>query len=226
MSVGRHEAFRRAVPVAVGIGALAGYSAAVGPTVRSLGQVIYPVVWTAGTVVAVVLARSRLDSLTGGTAAVGGLYTLFLCWSAGLIRLTGPGAGPPALSIHLGLPGWGPAVVYSGPGVSVTAIPFLLAGYLALGLLAAVVLAGAGLPGRGGGLVAGLAGLCSCVSCGAPAVAGVAAAAGLGSAHTVLAGANYPVATVAFLLAVAGFRVVLVLSDGRSEPSLPDPENP
>jgi hypothetical protein len=100
-------------------------------------------------------------------------------------------------------------VFYTGHGVSVSLVPFLTVGYLTLGLLVAVALERSWTaPGSG------LLGLFACVGCTAPVLGGLAGSIGAGSLAAALSSAQYPIATAAFLLALAGLGVSL----SRAEP--------
>ena len=161
-----------------------------------------PLLWLA---VSAVGAAEAVDagarSLSPLPAVIGGAYVLVLLWTAGLLA---PAASAPELSVHLAIPGWGPAVHYVGPSVALTVVPFLVAGYATLGLLAAVAVDrtwSASMPGA--------VGLLACVSCTAPLVAAVAGSLGAGSLAATLSHSQYPVATAAFLLSVGGFVFAL-----------------
>jgi hypothetical protein len=194
------------VAAAIGVGLLVGYTAAADPVVRSPAQVAYPLVWLL--VSGAALKRYVVPALAAAALpaiAVGGGYALVLQYTAGLI---GPASAPPSTSVHLALPGWGPAVVYVGPLVSISVIPFLTVGYVTLGALAAVAVArtwSASGPG--------VLGLFACVSCTAPLIAGVAGSLGAGAVATTVSHAQYPLATGAFLLSVGGFAWLLPVAE-------------
>lgn len=193
---------RRWLAAAAVVGVTVGYSLAVDPVVRSPAQVVYPVAWLAISAVALWwTVRPRWDSLDAVSVLVGAGYTVLLLAVAGLL---GPAATGPGLSIHLGFPGWGPALVLSGPFLRITMVPFLTAGYVTLGLLAAVTV-----QRTRTGAAPGIFGLFACVSCTAPLLAGIAGSVGAGSLAAALTEAQYPLATAAFLLAVGGFVAVL-----------------
>lgn len=186
--------------VAVLVGVAVGYTLAVDPVVHSPAQVVYPVVWLGASGAFLWAVRDRLGSAGPAALAAGAGYTLALLWVAGLL---GTGATPGSLSVHLGVFGWGPAVVYAGPLVSVRVVPFLVVGYATLGAVAATAVAA-----TPRSAAAGVVGLFACVSCSAPLVAGVAGAVGAGSLAASLSHAQYPLATVAFLLAGGGLAAV------------------
>lgn len=193
---------RRWVALAAAVGATLGYTLAVDPVIYSPGQVLYPLVWIAASAVALWLARPRPSAVGPLAGLAGAGYAVALLWTAGLL---GSGSGPVALSAHLGVPGWGPAVVYDGAVLRLTLVPFLLVGYATLGLLAATAIdriSGAGTA------TAGLVGLLACVGCTAPLLAGLATSLGAGSIAATLSGAAYPLATAAFLLSAGTFVVL------------------
>lgn len=195
------------VGVAVAVGAALGYALAVDPVVRSPAQVAYPLVWLAVSAVGLGFAvDAGVRTRPVRALAVGGGYAVVLLWTAGLLA---PAASQPALSVHLGLPGWGPAVHYVGPFVSLTVVPFLVVGYATLGLLAAVAV-----DRTWNSAVPGGVGLLACVSCTAPVLAGLLGTLGASSLAATLTSAQYPLATAAFLLAVGGFVAVLRRTDG------------
>jgi len=194
------------IVAAAGVGVLVGYTAAVDPVVRSPAQVTYPLVWVLASGAA--LKRYVVPAIASSSRpalAVGGGYALVLQYTAGLL---GPGAAPSSTSVHLALPGWGPAVVHTGSLVSVRLIPFLTIGYLTLGALAAVALDRTW-SASGPGVV----GLFACVSCTAPLIAGVAGSLGAGTVATTVSHAQYPLATGAFLVSVAGFAWLLPVAE-------------
>ena len=190
------------VVAAIGVGLVVGYTAAVDPVVRTPAQVAYPLVWIVVSGAALTryvvpaVASSSLPAL-----AVGGGYALVLQYTAGLLA---PGSAPASTSVHLALPGWGPAVVHTGSLVSVRLIPFLTIGYLTLGALAAVAL-----DRTWSASGPGVLGLFACVSCTAPLIAGVAVSLGAGTVATTVSHAQYPLATGAFLVSVGGFAWLL-----------------
>jgi hypothetical protein len=189
---------------AVAVGLVVGYVAAVGPVVTTPEQVLYPTLWLGVSIATLWRLRAQVAGLGARSLTVALAYTVVLLWVAGLL---GPATGPAGLRIHLGIPGWGPAVAYTGTGVTVVLVPFLLVGYATLGLLAAVAIRHTVRAGA-----AGLLGLFACVSCTAPLLAGLAGVLGAGSLAATLTGAGYPVGTAAFVLSVGAF-VVLVPAD-------------
>jgi hypothetical protein len=194
------------VAAAIGVGLLVGYTAAVDPVVRSPPQVAYPLVWLLASGAALkryvvpALASASLPAL-----AVGSGYALALQYTAGLL---GPASAPSSTSVHLALPGWGPALVHTGPLVSVSVIPFLTVGYLTLGALAAVAV-----DRTWSASGPGLLGLFACVSCTAPLIGAVAGSLGAGTVAATVSHAQYPLATGAFLLSVGGFAWLLPVAE-------------
>jgi hypothetical protein len=185
------------VGVAAVVGALLGYTLAVDPVVHSAAQVAYPILWVGTSATALWLARDSLPGLAPLPVAVGTVYTTVLLWTAGLLGNPLPGVG---VSVHFALPGWGPTVVYSNAVFSLTVVPFLVAGYATLGVLAA-----SALHATLGTTAAGTLGLFACVSCTAPLLAGIAGSLGAGSVAATLSTAQYPIATAIFLLSAGGF---------------------
>lgn len=186
---------------AVLAGVTLGYTAAVDPVVHSIDQVLYPVIWIGISAGALwLLPRGSWSSVGPGSALVGVGYTLVLLWTAGLV---GSSAGAAGLSIHLGLPGWGPAVVYTADFLRVTVVPFLIVGYATLGVLAAVAF-----QTSWGAAGPGLIGLFACVSCTAPLLAAVAGSLGAGSVAAALTTAQYPVATAIFAVSAGALTAI------------------
>ncbi|WP_340100700.1 DUF7546 family protein [Salinibaculum salinum] len=194
------------VAAATAVGVVLGYTLAVDPVVHSLSQVVYPVVWLAASLTVLWLVRERLADLSPVPLAVGAGYTLVLLWTAGLL---GSPAGPAGLFVHFGMPGWGPAVVYTGSFLTVTVVPFLVVGYATLGVLAA-----SALQATLQTTAAGVLGLFACVSCTAPLLAGLAGSLGAGSVAATISTAQYPLATAAFLLSAGALAVLARRGDG------------
>jgi hypothetical protein len=185
------------VTLACAVGVAVGYTMAVDPVISSASQLLYPLVWLGVSAGALWFVRSQLPTLGPAALVIGAGYALVLLWSAGLLAGS---SGSIDLAVHLGVPGWGPALVYDGAFVRVTLIPFLVVGYATLGLLAAVAV-----DHLAGAATAGVVGLFACVSCTAPLLAGLATSLGAGSIAATLSGAAYPLATAAFLLSVGVF---------------------
>jgi hypothetical protein len=188
------------VAAATVVGAVIGYTLAVDPVVQSASQLLYPFVWLAASGTSLWLVRDRLPTPSPLSVAVAGGYTLVLLWTAGLVQSP---IGSTGVSVHLALPGWGPALVYTGSFVTVMVVPFLVIGYATLGVLAA-----SALHATLETTAASVLGLFACVSCTAPLLAGIAGSLGAGSVAAAVSTAQYPLATAAFLLS-AGALVVL-----------------
>jgi hypothetical protein len=161
---------------------------------------LYGLVWV--NVGLLVLQRVRVPPTSDRTrrraAAVAVGYFAALAVAGGLVGLSaGPGMG---LSIGWLPPGWGPAVLYSGPLVTLVLMPARVIGYLALTYLVYATVVDASSAG-----VAGLLGLLSCVSCSWPILASIATGvAGAGSAIAAATqGLSYDISTAVFLLTVA-----------------------
>jgi hypothetical protein len=185
---------RRWVALAAVVGTAIGYGLAVEPVIYSPAQLAYPILWLSGSVAALWLVWGSIRAVRPLAVAVGVGYTGLLLWTAGLLSSA---VGPASLSVHLAMPGWGPAVVYTGPVVTLRLVPFLIVGYATLGALVAVAV-----DRTLQTTAAGLFGLFSCVSCSAPLFAGLAGSLGAGSLSATLTHAQYPVATVAFFLSL------------------------
>jgi hypothetical protein len=185
---------RRWVVLAVAVGMTIGYGLAVDPVIHSPAQLAYPAVWLAVSAAALWVVRDAVGSVRPLSAAVGVGYTALLLWTAGLLSSA---VGETGLAVHLAMPGWGPAVVYTGPLVTLRLVPFLVVGYATLGALAALAL-----DQTLRTTAAGALGFFACVSCSAPLFAGIAGSLGAGSLSATLSQAQYPVATAAFVLSV------------------------
>lgn len=188
------------VAAATAVGVVLGYTLAVDPVVHSASQVLYPVVWLGASLTALWLVRDRLTSVTPLTLAVGAGYTLVLLWTAGLL---GSPSGPAGISVHFAMPGWGPAVVYTGTVLTVVVVPFLVVGYATLGALVASTLQATLQTAAAGTL-----GLFACVSCTAPLLAWFAGSLGAGSVAATISTAQYPLATAAFLFSASSLVVL------------------
>lgn len=175
---------------------------------------VYPLVWVNAAALAVALtrptARSPFVRAVAGTVAAAYFFIL-LVLDGSLGLASGPAAGLDVVALP---PGWGPALVGSVAGLSVTLLPFKLVGYAALGYLLYAVLLDAVRSALGG-----VVGLFACVGCAAPGLAGAVAAvlggaagAGVGRVATTFA---YDLSTVVFLVALG------ILLARPFEPSLP-----
>jgi hypothetical protein len=181
------------------------YIVRVEPTLIGYSTLLYPAVWIAVSLgVAVWIGRTvrpRPRRLLG--LAIGGGYTLAVCWLTGLV---GPSAGTGGIQLIPALPGWGPLLRYDTGLVQLTVIPFKLVAYLALGYVVYVLAAS-----RAGSLRPAVLGLASCVSCTAPLVLALGSVAGGVQASLLVAGAGYEIATAVLvatfgLLALAASR--------------------
>ncbi|MFC3478802.1 DUF7546 family protein [Halobacterium litoreum] len=134
-------------------------------TPADLAFLAYPFVW----INAAIWGVSRVDlpdapaKRKWGAFAVGAAYFLLLGGVGGLYMLHGAGLGARIAWLS---PGWGPALVYSGTGLTVSLLPFKVIGYGALAYLVVATILDATRSG-----VAGLLGLFACVSCTWPVAA-------------------------------------------------------
>lgn len=165
---------------------------------------LYPIVWI--TVSAWVLWHARppraslqRHALAGGIA-VG--YLLVLGYIGGMFSL---GGSSDALVAGVRLegeapPGYAPALFYVGPTVTVALVPYLVIGYLTLAYLVYLTVLDTIAASAAGAL-----GLFGCIGCSWPILASLVAGAGgaSGSVATAVYANAYPLATLAFVLAVA-----------------------
>lgn len=204
-TVGRWVPSRRHVLIAVSVlnlelAAVVAYFAFTNATLASPAFTVYGLVWI--TVGAFVLwgyepPAGDAGRLRAATVAVA--YFAVLAVASGLVGVSNP-ATPTGVSVSLLPPGWGPAVLYSGGGVSVALVPARLVGNAALTYLLYGRLVQASRAGLAGAL-----GVFSCVSCTFPVVAGSVAAlvGGGGAAASLAAGLGYGPSTAVFLCTVA-----------------------
>lgn len=178
-----------------------GYLLATDTTVLSARYVGYPFVWLN----LVVLAVGAVDvprptdrrTVVAGVIALG--YLGGLWWTSGVIAL-GSG-GPVSARVVSAIPGWGPMLLVDGP-VAVSVIPYEAVGYAGL-----AVLVYTGIARASAGVLSGVVGLVTCVSCVGPVL--VAALSGvLGGASTAVAAVStspyaYDLSTALFVLTVA-----------------------
>ena len=178
------------------------YLALVGPQVTRPLFYLYPFVW----INAAVYALWRVDRPTapaGRKVAAGAVALAYLGVLAYVGGLFGFGAGGAATGLRLELaalpPGWSPALIYAGASLQVALLPFKVVGYLALAYLLYATLLDAA-----AGLVGGLLGLFSCVSCTLPVIAGVLSGfvGGTGAVAAAVYGQSYLLSTVVFVLTV------------------------
>ncbi|MFD1512151.1 DUF7546 family protein [Halomarina rubra] len=99
-------------------------------------------------------------------------------------------------------PGWSPAILYTGSWLTVALVPFRVVGYAALAYLVYGVVLDA--TGSGGGAMAGVVGLFSCVSCTLPVVAGIVSGfvGGAGFLVSATDSLTYGASTVVFVVTV------------------------
>ncbi len=180
-----------------------GYLAVVGPQVTRPLFYVYPFVWINAAVYAVwrtdlPTAPSRRRLAAGAVALA---YLAVLSYVGGLF---GFGAGGAATGLRLELaalpPGWSPALIYAGTALQFALLPFKVVGYLALAYLLYATLLDAA-----AGLVGGLLGLFSCVSCTLPVIAGVLSGfvGGAGAVAAAAYGQSYALSTVVYVVTVA-----------------------
>jgi hypothetical protein len=180
-----------------------GYLAVVGPQVTRPLFYVYPFVWINAAIYAVwrtdlPTAPSR-RRLAAGTVAVA--YLGVLSYVGGLF---GFGAGGAATGLRLELvalpPGWSPALIYAGTTLQFALLPFKIVGYLVLAYLLYATLLDAA-----AGLVGGVLGLFSCVSCTLPVIAGVLSGfvGGAGAVAAAAYGQSYALSTVVYVVTVA-----------------------
>ncbi|WP_459192554.1 DUF7546 family protein [Halosimplex sp. J119] len=182
---------------------LLAYAAFGGQSLLSVGGLrlwIYPFVWFNVSLWAI----SRTDPASTSVrnrriaAALAVGYFGILAYTGGLV---GPGHGPTTARISWGLPpGWSPALLFNGGGLSVTLIPYKLVGYATLAYLVYATILDAAKSA-----VTGVIGLLSCVSCSWPVIASIAtgiAGSGSGVAAAVADG-SYGISTAVFVATVA-----------------------
>lgn len=170
-------------------------------SLRGLRLWIYPFVWINVALWAVLRTTPadvppRQRSLAA-LLAVG--YFVLLAYAGGLFTV-GHVHGPDTMRVSwLNPPGWSPAFLYAGNGLTLSLIPYKVVGYAALAYLVyATVLDAAG------SAVTGVLGLLSCVSCSWPVL--VTLATGAFGSGTVLASAvygwSYDLSTLVFVVTV------------------------
>jgi hypothetical protein len=148
-------------------------------------------------------SRERSPGRRYGAAALAVGYFLVLAYLGGIIApghaLAGPVGHPPVTDTRIAWlpPGWGPALLYNGALVSLTAMPFAIVGYLALAsLVYATVLDAAG------SAVGGVLGMLSCVSCTWPVLASLVGGIGGSGLVTTVTTQSYGLSTVVFVFTV------------------------
>ncbi len=211
----RSIAVALAVAVAV-VASISAYIEAASPAITEYRSLVYPVIWIVGGSTAVVWVHGSVSGRSNRAIAaiVGGGYVVALLWVSGLVRA---GAGTGSVLVSPAVPGWGPIVVYEGAIIGFSVVPFKWIGYLALGYIVYVLVAGAG-----GSIKAAALGFVTCVSCTAPLISAVAGAIGGAGASRAVATVGYDIATVVFLLTIG----LLVFAVSRTTPRCPVSETP
>lgn len=178
---------------------VAGYLGLSSTTVTEARYVVYPFVWINVGLLAFLVGSPRVGNAKHrriGLAVAGGYFVLLLAVAGNLSFLTGM---EPYLTVLLTTPGWGPVVNGSLPGIEFHLVPYEVIGYAGLAyLFYANVLE------ISRGLLSGLLGIVTCVSCTMPfwgtalglLGGGAVGLSGLASTYA------YDVGTVVFLLTV------------------------
>lgn len=191
--------------LAVELAAVAAYLHATNTGVLAPRYTLYPFVWI--NLAAWVLLRRRTVAATArrrlaaGALAAG--YFLVLAYAGGLLGHA-HGAATPSGRVMWLSPGWGPMLVYSGPVLEVTVVPFEVVGYAALAVLVyTVLLAGAR------SALAGVLGVATCVGCLWPVGAALAAALGVAASPlaTAVPGLAYDLSTLLFVVTAGVLHV-------------------
>lgn len=193
---------------------VAGYLAFSSTSADNLRYVVYPFVWiNVGVLAAVSIdptPQNRRHWALAIVVAVG--YYFVLLYTASNIG-PNPLATEWSLSVSLTTPGWGPLLVATGPGFSLTPIPFEVIGYAALAfLLYANVLQ------ISRSVLAGALGLVTCVGCTVPILApAIGLLGGPASSLTTTAYQySYDLGTVLFIVTVG----ILYASAARTPPTI------
>ena len=186
---------------------LAAYFDATGivPTGTRATIYLYPFVWMNVALWGVLRAHTPPASASERAVAalVGVGYFLVLGYVGGLYSV-GPTQFTAGVDVHFWSlpPGWSPAILYTVSWLTLALIPYKVVGYAALAYLVyGVVLdASAG----GGGVMAGVLGLFSCVSCTLPVIAGILGGFLGGASFLVSAayGQSYGLSTAVFVVTV------------------------
>lgn len=187
-----------------------GYVALAAGDVLATRYLAYPLVWVNVALfgLAVVPGVRRTLQRPLGAGVAGG-YALVLLWLDDSIGFAHH-ATDPSLTVVPLPPGWGPALQYGGPVLSVSLFPFTAFGYAALGALVAVAVVDATDRALGG-----VVGLFSCVGCTGPVVAtAFTGASGGAAAATAIAPVSYDLSTVVFAVAILAMVAALTPSGG------------
>lgn len=177
------------------------YLAVVQPTVTRPLFYVYPFVWL--NTAAWAVWKTRLPDASGlrlwaaRTLAAG--YFLLLGYVGGLYGVSGGVAVGLRLELTALPPGWAPALIYGGELFQFALLPFKVVGYLALAYLVYATVLDAT-----GGVLGGVLGLFSCVSCTLPVVAGILSGFVGGAGAVAAAGyaQSYLLSTVVFVVTV------------------------
>ena len=184
---------------------VAGYFGVTGARPTELRYVLYPFVWINVGLVSLAGTRPRPASrrvrLVAGLVAVA--YFLVLAWLAGLIAIDTAPATHSHAHLHgwqvtLSAPGWGPRVGYATRLGHVYFVPYRVVGYLALAYLVFARTLDAS-----AAVLSGVVGLATCLSCGFPVLASLAAGAVGPTAAVATSSLSFDLSTLAFVLAVA-----------------------
>lgn len=157
---------------------------------------LYPVVWAALAAYALVRVAPVLPTTRRGVAVALGAGLAYLGAFAWLTGTVGHGHGSGTLRLVAAPPGWGPLLVYDG-AVSLSVVPFVAIGGVALAVLVGLVAARASRS-----LAVGVVGLAACVGCTVPLL-GALVGLGVGSSTLVTAavGVSYDLSTLVFVAA-------------------------
>jgi hypothetical protein len=174
----------------------------VGPQVTRPLFYVYPFVW----INAGLYALWRVDTPAAAgprrwaAGALGLGYFLLLGYVGGLYGASGGVAVGLRLELLALPPGWSPALIYGGELFQFALLPFKLFGYAVLAYLVYVTLLDVS-----GGVLGGVLGLFSCVSCTFPVIAGVLSGFVGGAGAVAAAGyaQSYLLSTVVFVVTVA-----------------------
>jgi hypothetical protein len=179
-----------------------GYLLVVGPQVTRPSFYVYPFVWI--NIALYAFWRVERPDATGlrdwAARALGLGYFLLLGYVGGLYGASGGIAVGLRLELFALPPGWSPALIYGGELLQFALLPFKFVGYAALAYLVYVTVLDAT-----GGVLGGVLGLFSCVSCTLPVIAGILSGFVGGAGAVAAAGyaQSYLLSTVVFVVTVA-----------------------